>query len=105
MATRLFGLNRVLMGHQRDVQLWITNSHLIYELPIELPEEEHHYSYIVRREKHRILLAAALTSGLNIKPLLQSNVILHRSSPPVLPGTQERHSSQGTYQPAMEKLL
>lgn len=105
MATRLFGLNRVLMGHQRDVQLWITNTHLVYELPFDLPQEEHHYSYIVRREKHRILLAAALIPGVDFIPLLQKNVVLHRSSPPVLPGTQERHPSEGTYQPEMEKLL
>ena len=103
MATRLFG--KVLMGHQRDVQLWVTNTHLIYEIPIVFPGEEHHYDYIIRREQNHILLAAALLPGKNIMPLLQENVIIHRETPQILSGTQKRYPSEGAYQPAMEKLL
>ena len=105
MATRLFGLSRIVAGHQRDIQLWVTPTHLVYELPFWFPGEYRHYDYVVRREEHKILLAAALTPGQNYMPLLQRDVILHRSSPPVLSGTQERHPSEGTYEPTVEKLL
>jgi len=100
-----FCLKRVLAGHQRDIQLWITPTHLVYELPLWLPGEYLQYDYVVRREEHKILLAAALVPGKNNMPLLQENVKLHRETQAVLRNSQERYPGEGTYQPAMEKLL
>jgi hypothetical protein len=100
-----FCLKRVLAGHQRDIQLWVTPTHLVYELPFWFPGEYRHYDYVVRREEHKILLAAALVPGKNNMPLLQENVKLHRETQEVLRESQERYPGKGAYQPEMEKLL
>ncbi len=105
MATRLFGLSRIVAGHQRDIQMWVTPTHLVYELPFWFPGEYKEYDYVLRREQHTLLLAAALVPGKNNKPLLQDNVKLHRETQAVLRESQERYPSEGAYQPAMEKLL
>ena len=98
-------MNRILMAHTRDVLFTRTLTHHIYTIPLYFDLEKPHYDYVIRREPNALIIACAVKMENNSLPLLQENAFLHRTPSSLLPGTQDRDSSQGQGEAKMERLL